>query len=84
MTRATSQEFQRNFGAFQHRAQQEPVEITRHGRREFVMMSAAHYDWLVASAKRAHKTAEASETVMEAVRRSQMDEGHEALDELLK
>ena len=39
-------EFQRKFGEYQHRAQREPVEITRHGRREFVLMSAEHYDWL--------------------------------------
>ncbi len=30
----------------QHKALREPVEITRHGRREFVLMSAEHYDWL--------------------------------------
>ncbi|WP_331461676.1 type II toxin-antitoxin system prevent-host-death family antitoxin [Vineibacter terrae] len=39
---------QRKFGEFQHQAQREPVEITRHGRRELVLMSADHYDWLVA------------------------------------
>ena len=32
-----SLEFQRKFGEFQHQAQREPVEITRHGRREFVL-----------------------------------------------
>jgi prevent-host-death family protein len=43
-------EFQRRFGEFQHQAQREPVSITRHGRRELVLMSADHYDWLVAAA----------------------------------
>ena len=32
--------FQRQFGRFQQEAQREPVEITRHGRHEFVLMSA--------------------------------------------
>jgi prevent-host-death family protein len=52
MARATALEFQRRFGDFQHRAQREPVEITRHGRRELVLMSADHYDWMLAAAKR--------------------------------
>lgn len=83
MTQATSLEFQRNFGAFQHQAQREPVEITRHGRREFVLMSADHYDWLVAAARRTHRTATASPVVAEAVRRAEMDPKHAGLDDLL-
>ena len=54
MKQATALEFQRRFGEFQHHAQREPVNITRHGRRELVLMSADHYDWLVAAAKRSH------------------------------
>jgi prevent-host-death family protein len=45
----TAAEFQRKLGEFQHQAQREPVEITRHGRRELVLMSADHYDWLMAA-----------------------------------
>jgi len=77
-------EFQRKFGEFQHQAQREPVEITRHGRREFVLLSAAHYDWLLAAAKRMHRTEDAQAIVIEAVERAEMDPDHEALDELLK
>ena len=33
------------FGELQHKALREPIEITRHGRREFVLLSADHYDW---------------------------------------
>jgi prevent-host-death family protein len=33
-------EFQREFDVMQHYARREPVEITRHGRRAFVLMSA--------------------------------------------
>jgi prevent-host-death family protein len=73
MTRTTALEFQRNFGEFQHQAQREPVEITRHGRREFVLMSARHYDWLVAAAKRAQRTDDAATVVIDAVGRAEMD-----------
>lgn len=84
MAQATALEFQRRFGDFQHQAQREPVEITRHGRREFVLMSADHYDWLIAAAKRTHRTSETPDVVLEAITRAEMDPKHAALDELLK
>jgi len=79
-----SLEFQRKFGEFQHEARREPVEITRHGRREFVLMSADHYDWLRAAAQRSHRTADAADVVIDAVERTAMDEEHAHLDDLLK
>lgn len=84
MSQATALEFQRRFGEFQHQAQRAPVEITRHGRREFVLMSADHYDWLVAAAKRTHRTAETPDIVLNAIKRAEMDPKHAALGELLK
>jgi prevent-host-death family protein len=84
MSKATALEFQRRIGDFQHLARREPVEITRHGRRELVLMSADHYDWLVAAAKRTHRTSETPDVVLDAVRRAVMDPEHAALDELLK
>lgn len=84
MAQTSALEFQRNFGEYQHAARREPVEITRHGRRELVLMSADHYDWLVAAARRSHRTAEAADVVMDAVRRAEMDPEHAHLDELLK
>lgn len=69
MAQTTAVEFQRKFGEFQHQAQREPVEITRHGRRELVLMSADHYDWLMAAVRRAHRTEDAPDIVVEAVRR---------------
>lgn len=84
MAQTTALEFQRKFGEFQHQAQREPVEITRHGRREFVLMSAEHYDWLKAAAQRTHPTNAASEVVIAAVEKAEMDPGHQALDDLLK
>jgi len=84
MTRTTALEFQRKFGEFQHQARREPIEITRHGRRELVLMSADHYDWLIAASKRTHSTTDASDAVIDAVGRAEMDPQHAALDALLK
>ena len=84
MSQTTAMEFQRKFGEFQHQAQREPVEITRHGRRDLVLMSADHYDWLLAAARRSHRTADTSSVVVDAVRRAEMDPEHSALDDLLK
>jgi len=84
MALTTSVEFQRKFGEFQHRALREPVEITRHGRRELVLLSADHYDWLVAAARRTHRTADAAAVVIEAVERAEMDPEHAPLDELME
>ena len=84
MAQTSAVEFQRNFGEYQHAARREPVEITRHGRRELVLMSADHYDWLVAAARRTHRTAEAADVVVDAVRRAEMDPEHVHLDDLLK
>jgi prevent-host-death family protein len=83
-TQTTAVEFQRNFGEVQHQARREPVEITRHGRRELVLMSAEHYDWLVAAARRTHRTSEAVSVVIDAVRSAEMGPDHAHLDELLK
>ncbi|HEX9159599.1 MAG TPA: type II toxin-antitoxin system prevent-host-death family antitoxin [Rhizomicrobium sp.] len=84
MAQATSLEFQRRFGAFQHQARQEPVEITRHGRRELVLMSAERYDWLLAAIRRSHRTADAPEFVLKAVERAEMDRRHAGLERLMK
>jgi prevent-host-death family protein len=84
MARTTALEFQRKIGHFQHQAQREPVEITRHGRRELVLMSAEHYDWLKAAAQRTHRTSDAADAVIDAVERAEMDPEHAALDDLLE
>ena len=84
MAQITSLEFQRKFGEVQHRALREPVEITKHGRREFVLMSAEQYDWLRAAAQRSHRTEDAPDFVLEAVERAKMDERHRHLDDLMK
>ncbi len=84
MAQTTAVEFQRKFGEFQHRALREPVEITRHGRRELVLISADHYDWLVAAARRSHRTQDAAGIVIDAVERAEMGPEHSPLDELME
>ena len=83
MPRVSVVAFQRKFGRFQHEAQYEPVEITRHGRHEFVHMSAEQYDWLRAFAQRSHRTDAAADVVIDVVEHTEMDMEHEPLDELL-
>ncbi len=84
MTRVTAVEFQRKFGEFQHQARREPVEITRHGRREWVLISSDHFDWLTAAARRSFRTVDAAPAVIDALQRSQMGPEHSHLDDLLK
>jgi len=84
MPKATAQQFQRHFGEYQHQARREPVEITRHGRRELVLMSAERYDWLMAAVQRAHAVEDLPDTIVEAVRNARMDRRHNKLDKLMK
>ena len=84
MPKTTALEFQRKIGEYQHRARREPVEITRHGRRELVLMSAEHYDLLVAAAGRSHRTAEASPAIVAAEHGAELErQGEELLVEKL-
>lgn len=84
MVQTTAVAFQRQFGKFQYQARREPVEITRHGRRELVLMSADYYDWLLAAARRTSRTVNAASVVVDAVRRAEMDPEHADLDALMK
>jgi prevent-host-death family protein len=72
MSQTTAQQFQRKFGEYQHQARREPVEITRHGRRELVLMSAERYDWLIAASKRSHAIADLPDTIVDAVRNAKV------------
>ena len=47
-------------------------------------MSADHYDWLVAAARRSHRTSATSPVVLEAVRRAEMDPSQALSDDLMK
>lgn len=72
MIGTNSSNFQRHFGKFRRLARKEPVEITRHGRRELVLMSADRYDWLLAAIKRVHRTEDTPEVIVEAIRRAKV------------
>ncbi len=72
MVTTTAADFQRNMGEFQHQARKEPVEITRHGRRELVLLSAEQYDWMRAVMKRSFRTEDTPEFIVEAVRRAKV------------
>ena len=76
--------FRRRLGEFQQRARCRPVEITRHGRRAFVLMAAQHYDWMQAASRRTYRTSDTAAVVIDAVKRATMRPGHASLDELLK
>ena len=55
MITTTLLKFRREFDAFQQYARFGPVEITRYGRRAFVLMSAEQYDWIRAAGRRAYR-----------------------------
>src|SRR5258708_2170497 len=59
------------------------IEITRHGRRAFVLMSAEQHDWVRAAGRRAYRTTNATTVVINSVRLAEMDANHAAPDELL-
>jgi PHD/YefM family antitoxin component YafN of YafNO toxin-antitoxin module len=84
MSQITDDEHQSKLDELEPLARREPVEITRHGRRELVLMSAHHYEWLLVAAQRAHCTAQAAEVILEAMRCAEMDPEHGHLDELLQ
>jgi prevent-host-death family protein len=56
--------FRREFEAFLRYARCGPIEITRHGRRAFVLMSPEQYDWVRAAGRRAYRTTNATTVVI--------------------
>jgi prevent-host-death family protein len=84
MIQITDTEFRQKLTELQDRARREPLEIVRRGRRELVLMSADHYDWLLAAARRVSRTVDAPDVIVEAIRRAEMDPEHAHLDELMK
>ena len=49
-----------------------------------MLLSADYYDWLVAAARRSHRTSEAAAIVIDAVERAEMGPEHSHLDELME
>jgi prevent-host-death family protein len=83
MPKTTAQDFQRHIGRYQDLAQREPVEITRHGRRHLVLMSADEYERLKQRRRRAYAAGELPKELLRAVARSRMARKHGKLDRLL-
>lgn len=75
--------FRRDFDALLRWARLEPIEITRHGRRAFVLMSAQHYDRITAAGRRAYRTTNATAVVINSVELAEMGASHAALEEQL-
>jgi prevent-host-death family protein len=69
----TVPKLRRKLGEAQRKARQEPVQITQHGRREFVLISAEYYDWLTAAAKRKRRTTDSAFALIDVVKRAEMD-----------
>jgi prevent-host-death family protein len=80
MAQVSALEFQRNFKTYQDMAQQEPVEITLHGRPALVLISAQEYAALQMVKKRAFMTAEAEAEILESIQKAEMDQRHRWLD----
>jgi prevent-host-death family protein len=83
MITTTILKFRREFDALLRWARLEPIEITRYGRRAFVLMSTEQYDWIRAAGRRAYRTNNATVIVINSVELAEMDASHAALDELL-
>ncbi len=83
MNEITALEFQRNLGKYTREAHRQPVEITNHGRRDLVLLSAEYFDWLNAAVKRAHKTEDGSALMLEALQQSHMSPEHDHLNDEL-
>jgi len=83
MNEITALEFQRNLGKYTREAHRQPVEITNHGRRDLVLLSAEYFDWLNVAVKRAHKTEDSNAFMLKAVQQSRMSPEYDKLNEEL-
>lgn len=81
MNEITALEFQRNLRKYTHKAHHHPVEITNHGRRDLVPVSAEYFDWLNAAATRANKTKDGSAFMLDAVQNTRMSPEHNSLND---
>jgi prevent-host-death family protein len=81
MITTTILKLRREFDTFLQYARCEPVEITRHGQRSFILMSTEHYDWTRAAGRRPYRTSDTPNFVINTVERAEMDPARAALDE---
>lgn len=80
MPTVTAAEVSKNFGAYQDAAIRDPVIITKNGRPRTVLMAYEDYMRLSKRDRRVDRTAELGEADIQAVERSRMAPGFEALD----
>lgn len=84
MAQVTALAFQRNIGEMQERAQFEPVEVMKHGRKHSVLLGASLFDELVSRARRSYSADELPDDLLKAIESSKMSAVHAALDKLLE
>lgn len=84
MKTVTAAEASKNFGAFQDAAMRDPVVITKNGRPRTVLLAYEDYQRLLRRDRQVQLTAELSEADIAAVEASEMENGHEHLDDELK
>jgi prevent-host-death family protein len=86
-TKVSAAEFQNNFGRYADAARQAPVVVTRYGRDELVVLSAAEYERMRASFRRVVVLNETSEDeaaeVIQALANAPATPAAEALDYLM-
>lgn len=83
MAQTTAQKFQRQIGLYQDMALHEPVEITRHGRRHLVLLSAGEYRRLKQRDRRAYAAEDLPAETLRKIAKSGMARRHNKLDRLL-
>ncbi len=82
-TTVTAAAVSKNFGAFQDAAVREPVIITKNGRPRTVLMAYEDFVRLSKRDRRVELTAELSSDEIAAVERSEMEPGHDHLNDEL-
>jgi prevent-host-death family protein len=76
MAVTTILKFRREFEALLRYARCGPIEITRDGRRAFVLMSAERYDWVRAAGRRAYRTTNATTVAINSMELAEMGTLH--------
>jgi prevent-host-death family protein len=80
---ATAADVSKSFGVYQDAAVRAPVIITKNGRPRTVLMAYEDYLRLAKRDRIVQLTADLSDEELAAVARSEMEPGHEHLDDLL-
>ncbi|NLS19684.1 type II toxin-antitoxin system Phd/YefM family antitoxin [Rhizobium sp. P40RR-XXII] len=84
MKTVTAAEASKNFGAFQDAAMRDPVVITKNGRPRTVLLAYEDYQRLLRRDRQVQLTSNLSDADIAAVETSEMEAGHEHLNDELK